>query len=196
MCGRLSHLRLDNIFSPATQDMIDDIGEECDDDRETQRPTQRSFLTTQTGFQLFEWQLSKRICSQQWYHEVIRNWALGLFADYVKSILGDADIAPLPELDHIVNPPAVGSLANRKRTICHPAANESLWELHALAGWLFKDLRCGWVSFGTLQGGQMHDNLEFFREVLDLILVFCLFYYYNDSSSCMKGCVESSQCWD
>jgi len=30
----------------------------------------------------------------------------------------------------------------------------------------------------TLEGGQMSDNLEFFGEVLGLILVFCLFYYY------------------
>ena len=31
---------------------------------------------------------------------------------------------------------------------------------------------------GTLEGGQMGDNLEFFGEVLGLFLVFCLFYYY------------------
>jgi hypothetical protein len=33
-------------------------------------------------------------------------------------------------------------------------------------------------SPGTLEGGQMGDNLEFFGEVLGLFLVFCLFYYY------------------
>jgi len=31
---------------------------------------------------------------------------------------------------------------------------------------------------GTLEGGQMGDNLEFFGEVLGLFLVFCLLYYY------------------
>ena len=31
---------------------------------------------------------------------------------------------------------------------------------------------------GTLVGGWMGDNLEFFGEVLGLFLVFCLFYYY------------------
>ena len=31
---------------------------------------------------------------------------------------------------------------------------------------------------GTLEGGRMGDNLEFFGEVLGLFLVFCLFYYY------------------
>jgi len=31
---------------------------------------------------------------------------------------------------------------------------------------------------GTLEGGWMGDNLEFFGEVLGLFLVFCLFYYY------------------
>jgi len=31
---------------------------------------------------------------------------------------------------------------------------------------------------GTLEGGQMRDNLDFFGEVFGLFLVFCLFYYY------------------
>ena len=31
---------------------------------------------------------------------------------------------------------------------------------------------------GTVEGGRMGDNLEFFGEVLGLILVCCLFYYY------------------
>jgi hypothetical protein len=31
---------------------------------------------------------------------------------------------------------------------------------------------------GTLEGGRMGDNLEFFGEVLGLFLVFCLFCYY------------------
>jgi len=35
----------------------------------------------------------------------------------------------------------------------------------------------GYLS-GTLEGGQMGDNLEFFGEVLGLFLVFCIFYYY------------------
>jgi len=30
---------------------------------------------------------------------------------------------------------------------------------------------------GTLEGGWMGDNLEFFGEVLGLFLVICLFYY-------------------
>jgi hypothetical protein len=31
---------------------------------------------------------------------------------------------------------------------------------------------------GTLEGGWMGDNLQFFGEVLGLCLVFCVFYYY------------------
>jgi len=31
---------------------------------------------------------------------------------------------------------------------------------------------------GTLEGGWIGDNLEFFGEVLGLFLVFCLFYYH------------------
>jgi hypothetical protein len=43
---------------------------------------------------------------------------------------------------------------------------------------LFKNLGVGWAFSGTLDGGQMGDNLEFFGEVLGLFLVFCLFEYY------------------
>jgi len=32
--------------------------------------------------------------------------------------------------------------------------------------------------WGTLEGGRMGDNLEFFGEVFGLFLVFCLLYYY------------------
>jgi len=31
---------------------------------------------------------------------------------------------------------------------------------------------------GTVEGGWMGDNLEFFGKVLGIFLVFCLFYYY------------------
>jgi len=31
---------------------------------------------------------------------------------------------------------------------------------------------------GTLEGGRMGDNLEFLGEVLGLLLVVCLLYYY------------------
>jgi len=36
----------------------------------------------------------------------------------------------------------------------------------------------GGYSSGTLEGGQMGENLEFFGEVLGLFWVFCVFYYY------------------
>jgi hypothetical protein len=103
--------------------MIDDIGEESDDDRETRRPNPRSFPTTKTGFQKFELKLQKRIIRQQRYLEVIRNCALGLFADYEQSIVADEDVAWLRTYDHIVNPLAADSLAKRKHTRSHPAAN-------------------------------------------------------------------------
>jgi len=35
----------------------------------------------------------------------------------------------------------------------------------------------GYLS-GTLKGGRMGHNLEFFGEDMSLFLVFCLFYYY------------------
>jgi hypothetical protein len=76
-----------------------------------------------TGFQKFEQKIHRRIIRQQRYLEVIRNHALGLFADYKQSVVADEDVAWLPEHDHIVNPPAAGSLANRMRTSSRPAAN-------------------------------------------------------------------------
>jgi hypothetical protein len=123
MRGGRSYLPLDDILPPPAEDMIDDIGEESDDDGETRRPNPRSFPTTKTGFQKFERKLQKRIIRQQRYLEVIRNRALGLFADYEQSVVADEDVAWLREHDHIVNPPAAGSLANRKRTSSRPAAN-------------------------------------------------------------------------
>jgi hypothetical protein len=103
--------------------MINNIGEESEDDCEMRRPTPRSFPTTKTGFQIFEWKLQKWIIRQQRYLEVIQNRALGLFADYEQRVVADEDVAWLREHDHIVNPPAAGSFPNRKFTSSRAAAN-------------------------------------------------------------------------
>jgi len=121
--GGRSYFPLDDILPPPAEDIIDDIGEESDDDGETQRPNPRSFPTTKTGFQKFERKLQKWIIRQQRYLEVFRNRALDLFADYEQRVVADEDVAWLREHDHIVNPPAAGSLANTKRTRSRPAAN-------------------------------------------------------------------------
>jgi hypothetical protein len=94
--------------------MIDDIGEESDYDGETRPPNPRSFPMTKTGFQNFEPKLQKRIIRQLRYFEVIQNRALGRCADYEQRVAACEDVAWLHEHDHIVNPPAAGSLANRK----------------------------------------------------------------------------------
>jgi len=93
MGGGRSYLPLDDILSPPAEDMIDDIGEEWDDDGETWRPNSRSFPMTKTGFQKFEQKLQTRIIRQERYLEVIRNCALGLFADYNQSVVADEDVA-------------------------------------------------------------------------------------------------------
>jgi len=49
--------------------------------------------------------------------------------------------------------------------------------MHWLDGCLRIRILGGYFS-GTLEGGQMVDNLEFFGEILGLFLVFCLFYNY------------------
>ena len=54
MRGGRTYLPLDDILPAPAEDMVDDIGEESDDDCETRRPNPRSFPTTKTGFQKFE----------------------------------------------------------------------------------------------------------------------------------------------
>jgi hypothetical protein len=121
-----NYLPLDDVLLPPAEDMINDIGEEWDDNGETQPPNRRSFQTTKTGFKKFEGKLEKRIIRQHQYLEVIQNCALGLFADYDQSIVADEDVAWLCEHDHIVNPPTADSLANRNHISSRQAANQSL----------------------------------------------------------------------
>jgi hypothetical protein len=54
MHGGRSYLPVDDIFPPPAKNMIDDIGEESDDDGETRLTNQRSLLTAKTTFQKFE----------------------------------------------------------------------------------------------------------------------------------------------
>ena len=51
MCGGCSYLPLGDILPPPAEDMINDIGEESDDDGETQHPHPRNFPTKITGIQ-------------------------------------------------------------------------------------------------------------------------------------------------
>jgi len=120
--GGRSCLPLDNIFPTPAEDIIDDIGDELDDDAVMRRPKPCSFPTTQTGFQNFERKLQKCTFRQQQQLEVIWNHALGLFADYWQSFVAVEDVAWLCEHDHIVNPPAAGSWVNRKCTGSRSAA--------------------------------------------------------------------------
>jgi hypothetical protein len=123
MHGGRSYVPLDDILQPLAEDMIDNIGEESDDDGPMRRPYPRGLPMTTTGFQKFERKLQKRIIRQQRYLQVIRNRALGLFADYEQSVIADEDVAWLREHDYIVKLPTADSLANRKRTSSCPAAN-------------------------------------------------------------------------
>jgi len=145
MRGYRSYLPLDDIPPPPAKDMIDDIGEELDDDAEMWCPNPRLFPTTKTGFQKLERKLQNVIVRQQRYFEVIRNHTLGYFADYKKGVVADKYMAWVREHVHIVNPSAAGTSANLKCTSCRPAANSSLWGWNALAARLFKELHSGWV---------------------------------------------------
>jgi len=123
MHGGRSYIPLDDILPPPDEDMIDNIGEESDDDGATLRPHPRNFPMTKTGFQQFARKLQKRIIIHQRYLEVIRNRAIGMLADDEQSGVADGDVAWLREHNHIVNPSAAGSSANRNHTSSPPAAN-------------------------------------------------------------------------
>jgi len=114
--GRHRSHPLDNIIPPPAEDTINIIREVSDDDGERWRPNQRSFPRTKTRFQNFEWMLQGWNIRQQQYVEVIRNRALGPFADYEQSLVGDEDVAWQCTHENIVSPPVGGSLARRKCT--------------------------------------------------------------------------------
>ena len=61
MRGGRSYHPQDDIFPPPAEDMINDIGEELEDDGEMRRPNPSSSLMTKTGLQKFELKLQKRI---------------------------------------------------------------------------------------------------------------------------------------
>jgi len=108
----------------------------------------------------------------------IRNCALGLFADYEQCHVADDTVAWLCEQDHwwifpLQAPRAIG--------IVQPAAQLQISHCEDGMDWL---VRCWMICIlsayfpGTLEGGRMGDNLEFFGEVVGLFLVFCVLYYY------------------
>jgi len=121
--GGRSYFPLDDILRPPAEDMIENIGEELDDDGETWRPYPNSFPRTKTGFQKFQRKLQKRIIGQQRHLKVTRNFALSLCADYDQSVVAYEDVASQREHDNIVNPPPADCLANRKRKSSRLAAN-------------------------------------------------------------------------
>jgi len=67
--------------------------------------------------------MQETIITQHRDLEVIQNGALGPFADYEQSLVADEDVAWQCKYDQILNLPAAGSFANRKRTSSHSAAN-------------------------------------------------------------------------
>jgi len=67
-----------------------------------------------------------RIIRQQREFEIYRNSALGPIADYEQCVGADGDVPSLCEHNHIVNPPAAGTLANWKYTSSFTARDELL----------------------------------------------------------------------
>jgi len=65
MHGGHSYIPFDDMLPPPAKDMIDDMGEELNDDAETWHPNPRCIPTTKTGFQKSEWKLQKRTVREQ-----------------------------------------------------------------------------------------------------------------------------------
>jgi hypothetical protein len=123
MYGGHTYIPLDNRLLPPAKNVIDDIHDESYADAKKWCPYPRCSQIAKTGFQTFEMQHQRRIIRQQRYLEVLRNRAVGLFANYVESAVADGDVACQRKHHHIVNPRPAGSLANRKCSGSHPAVN-------------------------------------------------------------------------
>lgn len=134
-------------LSPPAKDIIDNIGDNSNDDPVMHHPNQRSFPTMKRGIHKVELKLHRRGFRQMQFLEGIRNHALGHFSNHKQQVTVEKVVAALRNQDHIVNPPTANSLANRKRTSSRPTANQSLSGRNALAQNLFKDLHCRWVLF-------------------------------------------------
>jgi len=121
--GGRSYLPVDAIFPPPVEDVIDNMGDEFNHDAEMKRPIPTSYPMTITGVQMVEMKLQRMVITKQRYLEVIRNGAFRLVADYEHIVVSCDDEAWLCEHDHIVNPPATPSVANRKCSGSLPAAD-------------------------------------------------------------------------
>jgi hypothetical protein len=127
---------------------------------------------------MFEQKLQKWIIRQQQHLEVIRNRALGLFADYEQSVVADEEVAWLCEditlrilpLQALWPIRSVQAATQLQIGYCENGMpwRDSCSRIRVVGGYFS----------GTLESEQMGDNLEFCIEVLGPILVFCLIYYY------------------
>jgi len=72
------YVRQQEILPPQPEVMIDDVGKESDDDAETRCLNLSGFLSTKTGFKMYESKPEMRIGRQQQYIEV--NWNLALIS--------------------------------------------------------------------------------------------------------------------
>jgi hypothetical protein len=90
-CVHSYHL-LDNLIPPPAEDMIENIGEKSEDDSEMEHLNPRSFLIVNTDFQQCYVKLQWSLIRLLRYHEVIPNTVLGIFVNYVQSIIADEDV--------------------------------------------------------------------------------------------------------
>jgi hypothetical protein len=135
MCSGCRNLIRDDILLLPAQDTIDDVSDELNDPAATRHPNPWWVLTRKDGIQKYDRYLQTRNISHQQYLNVIRNCALGHFANYNQRVVAEDDVAWLLIHDDIVNPPTICSLPKRKHTSSCHGGNYSLSECDAQAAW-------------------------------------------------------------
>jgi len=123
MRGGRSYLPAADMLALPPEHMIDENVDELEDDGARWHQHPGSFPTMKTGFPKFKSKPHRWILWQQGYLEVIRNRAVGVFADYKQTFVAREDMAWLSEHCHIVTPPAAGSFASRTNPSSRPPPN-------------------------------------------------------------------------
>jgi len=194
--GGHSYLPLNDILPSQAEDMIDNIRVESDDDAETWGPNPRCIRTKKTRIQKIERVIQWRIVRHQRYLQVIKTVPMVSLPILSKVFLPmrmwpgyTTTIATWIFLMCILWPlGCVEAAAQLQMNVCEDG-------MHWLDVCARISIVDGYFS-GTLEGGWMGDKLELFWRGFGSLFCVLLILLLHWSYSGMKGCVESSWCWD
>jgi len=167
--GGYRYLPLDNILPLRAEDMIDNIEKESDDDDETRHPNRTSFWMTKTCFHQFGKKLPRRITDRRNSLKSSETMILVSLPIRSKALL-------LMRMWH-------GYVSTITLWILLLGALWPIWTVQAASQLQISQCEDGmhWLDGcsricvagayfpGTLDGGRMGNNLEFFGDVLGLI---------------------------